>query len=125
MAFLGLALGFVKKHWLIILVALAVLFAVEKYHSMEKQILKDKATIERVEGENKLLKEIQAEQVVGNANQDIGARAQSSTNGRQQSTREKINNVPTTSNDKPFSDPGLLARASILRDHQTASYPEK
>lgn len=121
---MSLLITFLRKYWLYIAIALVALYFVETYYGMEKTIIKQAATIERVEGENKALKEIQKEQKENLENLDIGSKAQSTTRNTQSSTREKINNVPTTTNDRPFSDPGMLARASILRDHQEAAYPK-
>lgn len=121
---MSLIFNILKDYWLYILVAGIVAFGVIRWTSMERDLTKKQAQIEELQDQNKTLQEINKEQKANQANLDIGSKSQSTVRSNQTSTKDKINNVPVQANDRPFSDPGLLGRASILRDYQEAAYPE-
>ncbi len=120
---LGLILTFLKNYWIYIAVAGVIFFLVEKWNIMESTITKDKTEISQLHTQNDALTKQAAEIQVNVANQDVGSQQKIVVTTRQTQTKEKMNNVQVKLIDKPFTDPGLSSRASILRQHQDSTYP--
>jgi predicted RNase H-like nuclease (RuvC/YqgF family) len=121
--FLGTALSFLSKYWMYIAIAIVVFYFVERWNIMENTIAKNKTEISQLHDQNKALSD-QAVQIKQNQdNLDTGTKIQSGIKTHQQTTKEKMNNVQVKLVDKPFTDPGLSTRASILRQHQDSTFP--
>lgn len=106
---------------MVLIAIIAFLLTGWQYQSHQVDLLK----IQRAAQEQVITSQKDTIRIQGNDMQLLSTLMQKSNTViiKQQEANKKLNEIPDTSHDHPFTNPELSAAAGIVRDHQNAAYP--